>query len=505
MDFLQERDNTTDTESSYGHCRCCLEEGYHRNITKAYLSSGSKEIYADILLDCFNVFLSTHTNLSTLICSDCVAQLRAARDFKALVLRTEEQLMEELQKCDNEQMVLVNVPIPKETLGTTVGFKIEVNDFGNFTETKQDAESDECAQEVTITLNDDSNSDTQISWNDSNKPPKQTQLHIDPKERLKRALIVNTYNLLQFSNATLFRSKMRSAGFPCFYCRESFEEFDHLRQHQTELHPKVSLLRTLKLYTAETLVVYADVQDLKCTVCDITIPSLKEFKEHLIEIHKNKFYSNVTDRVVPFKVLENYFECQICAFNFETFGSIEKHMNTHYRNYVCNFCGAGFITTMRLKKHMDTRHRDGTFPCDSCKKVFRTQQKLRYHVDFVHKMLKKVKCSKCTERFSDYFLRKKHMVKVHGEKPVVYRCNVCNKGYQRRYTLACHMKRHMELKDVKCDICTYSCYNKTELREHMLKHYKSNIERSYVCSICSKNYSRRKSLKIHMKSHMDVM
>ncbi|XP_028177743.1 uncharacterized protein LOC114365387 [Ostrinia furnacalis] len=75
--------------------------------------------------------------------------------------------MEELQKCDNEQMVLVNVPIPKETLGTTVGFKIEVNDFGNFTETKQDAESDECTQEVTITLNDDSNSDTQISWNDS--------------------------------------------------------------------------------------------------------------------------------------------------------------------------------------------------------------------------------------------------------------------------------------------------------------------------------------------------
>jgi PR domain zinc finger protein 5 len=316
----------------------------------------------------------------------------------------------------------------------------------------------------------------------------------------KIALLSNTCTLLECSNVILFKSKMR-AGFPCFYCRELFQNFDTLRLHQ-EVHSKSNLRRVLKKYTAESLVVYADVTDLRCILCDTQVKDLKELKIHLAGTHNKMFYSKYSDRVVPFKLKDSYFECQICWFNFETFGAIERHMNTHFRNYVCKDCGAGFVTTLRLKAHVQAIHKVGIFPCQYCDRTFTTLTRHRSHIDFVHKMLKKLKCQQCSERFSDYFVQRKHMVEVHGERPIVYRCNVCFKAFNRRYTLSCHIKRHISLKDVHCDVCSYSCYTKTELKEHMLKHNKSNGK--LMCVVCNKSYTRRKTLKEHMKIHNDV-
>ncbi|KAM3957679.1 zinc finger Y-chromosomal protein-like [Aphomia sociella] len=312
----------------------------------------------------------------------------------------------------------------------------------------------------------------------------------------KKALIANVSTVLECSNVTPFKSKMR-AGYPCFYCRNIFDNFQSLRTHQNEEHTKSNLRNLLKAYSAESLVVYADVTDLKCTLCDQNIINLQELKQHLTKYHDKRFYKKFTDRIVPFKFLENnYFECQICSLNLETFGAIERHMNTHYRNYACEECGAGFVTMLRLKTHMHSIHKEGHFPCNLCDKVFTTQQRYKGHVDFVHKMLKKLKCQKCPERFSDYFVQQKHLVEVHGETPIVYKCNVCDRSFNRRYTLSCHMKRrHLEQKDVECDLCSYACYNKTELRDHMLKHY---MERSFQCSMCKKAYSRKKSLREHI-------
>lgn len=313
------------------------------------------------------------------------------------------------------------------------------------------------------------------------------------------AHIVNVSAILEYSNVTAFKSKMRS-GFPCFYCRDIFENFEILREHQHMEHSRSNLKKILKKYSAESLVVYVDVTDLKCILCFQSIVNIKELKSHLVNVHKKRYFNKFTDRVIPFKLTQNnYYECQICTSNFETFGAIERHMNTHYRNYVCEECGAGFVTMLRLKTHLHAIHKEGTFPCNLCDKVYTTQQRYKCHVDFVHKMLKKLKCPKCPERFSDYFVQQKHLVDMHGERPILYRCNVCDRAFNRRYTLSCHIKRrHMEQRDVSCDVCTYMCYNKTELKEHMLKH---NGGRMFECSVCKKSYSRKKTLIVHMRIH----
>lgn len=316
----------------------------------------------------------------------------------------------------------------------------------------------------------------------------------------KMAQIQNTTMIIKYSNITVFKSKNR-IGFPCFYCRSSYENFDLLKDHQINAHKKSETRKFVARYGTECLVVYADITDLKCLICHVDLPNLNELKTHLIKIHKKKIHPEFSDRVIPFKLCNNKhpYECLSCGCNFETFGSIERHMNVHYRNYVCNQCGTGFVTKYRLKVHIKSMHVGGNFPCEICKKVFTTHQKHKNHVDTVHKMLKRFKCPKCPERFSEYFRRQKHLVETHGSAPLRYKCNVCDKAFDRRYTLSRHMKRdHLEERDFQCQLCAYKCFTNNELRVHMIKH---NGERIHECSVCKKSYARKKTLREHMRIH----
>jgi hypothetical protein len=47
-----------EADDEYGHCRCCLAEGNHRDLSKIYLVNNKPEVYSDLLLDCFNIFVS---------------------------------------------------------------------------------------------------------------------------------------------------------------------------------------------------------------------------------------------------------------------------------------------------------------------------------------------------------------------------------------------------------------------------------------------------------------
>ncbi|XP_059056425.1 zinc finger protein 431-like [Achroia grisella] len=532
----------------YGQCRCCLAKGNHRDIMAEYYSNGIREVYFDIFVECFNLFLSTDTTLSTQICSSCVQRLRDASSFRMMVAATERQLLSQLNVGDGKNTVFVNVPVEDLAIHNDVPIKMEEDDV------KEEVSDTELDQDETIMdfgADDSSNFEVDSKEDEfltaeaallarfagSLKPlPSREDLytkcadyvkHLDMlksmvifpsmiakrledegrKQKIgtkkmfvteKMALITNASAILECSNMIPFRSKSR-AGFPCFYCRNIFENLDKLKEHTRE-HKKNEIKKILSTYGAECLVVYADISDLKCSLCDGKQSNLNELKTHLIRVHKKKMYPEYNNRVIPFKLSQdNVYECQICGFNFETFGSIERHMNVHFRNYVCQDCGTGFVTKYRLKVHCKSMHVGGNFPCEICKKVFTTHQKQKNHVDAVHKMVKRFKCTRCPERFSEYFKRQKHMVEVHGVAPLQYKCNVCDKSFDRRYTLSRHMKRdHLEERDFQCQLCAYKCFTNNELRVHMVKH---NGERIFECSVCKKSYARKKTLKEHMRIH----
>ncbi|GBP10178.1 Zinc finger protein 2 [Eumeta japonica] len=317
----------------------------------------------------------------------------------------------------------------------------------------------------------------------------------------KSAHINNMDLLMKYSNVMPFKGK-NCHGIICYYCRGPFKDLEQLKEHVNKNHENVNLSDLLWRHGAESIVMYVDVTDLKCKLCDEGMHTLKALRTHLEDKHKKKLYKHVTDRVVPFKLASDRHECQICGFNFETFGTIERHMNNHFRNYVCKECGAGFISKYRLKVHFKNSHYNGSLHvCNVCKKEFFSAQKLKTHTQFVHKMSKRFRCPFCSERFNEYFKRQKHLVKEHGEAPVLYKCNVCFKEFDKRYSLSKHQKKdHLEERNFQCDKCTYRCFSRHELISHMVKH---GGERIYECQVCKKAFARKKTLREHMRIHLD--
>ncbi|XP_059056423.1 zinc finger protein 568-like [Achroia grisella] len=549
--------------TNYGQCRCCLSRGNHKDMMKEYYKNGIREVYIDLYTECFGVYPTRNSKITTLICTKCVERLRDASEFKMMVINSERQLMDALNNIDEEDKMFVFADVNevnndiKHTLPLAV--KEELSDAHSNTYsddwTIEDAGDSNHKQLVEgeaeflarFTLDSLKALPTRSSLRDScaeyfrhlellkgkvisakmlqyliEEPPDNIT-PIDINKKLKHNLnkekhdetnytgaisekmahVVNIAILLEFSNLTAFKTKYKN-GFPCFYCNSIFDSLHILRDHQTT-HYKTNIKKLiLKKYRPgrpDCLVVYADIDNLKCTICNENIISLNDLKLHLINTHKKKMYTNVTDRVIPFKMAGNCYKCQICGFDFETFGAIERHMNTHYRNYVCNECGSAFITKQRLKVHTYSLHAHSvkiTY-CDICKKEYPSHKKYKIHYDVVHKMLRKIKCSKCPARFADYFVRQKHLVDVHGDTPILYTCKVCDKSFTRRYSLSSHIKKeHLEERDVHCSLCTHTCFNSYELKAHMVK---KHGERLFDCGVCKKSYASQKSLAEHQRIH----
>nr|XP_034838078.1 zinc finger protein 431-like [Maniola hyperantus] len=484
--------NEREVNTTYGECRCCFALGHHRDLMKEYEWNGTREVYFKIFLECFNVFLCTNTGKSNLICTSCVLRLRDATSFKKMVLEAERSLI----SCKMKQEGPVTDPIDPSSSSSLV-LDVEIKSEPELSSESSDAEqnagnSDDDSmpeQKQPVKLKNYSPSTyaetvraTFCKMKNNNRTEKLSYIH-------------NATMVIENSNVTPFKPKYQN-GFPCFYCSMLFYELPKMRVHQQK-HTKTELKAVLSTQGAEAFIVYVDITDLKCTICNEEIPNLPELKSHLIKKHKKKM-ANCPDRIVPFKITPNLFECQVCKCNFETFGAMERHMNVHFRNYVCKECGTGFVTKSRFKVH-SKQHNEGSFQCETCKKVYATPLKLKNHIDVVHKMIKRFKCVKCDERFTEYFKRQQHMVETHGEAKLEYKCNVCDKIFDRKYLLSTHMKRdHLEQRDYQCEMCSYTCFAKNELKHHMIKH---NGSRIFECSVCKKSYARKKTLREHMRIH----
>ncbi|XP_069363861.1 PR domain zinc finger protein 5-like isoform X1 [Maniola hyperantus] len=474
--------NESEDNTKYGECRCCSTLGNHCDLMKEYEWNGTREVYFKIFLECFNVFLCTNTSKSNLICTSCVLRLRDATSFKKMVLEAERSLTScEVKQEDagtdavdpSDNMSSIVVEIKSEQLEST---ETERND--------EDSDNDSMPEQE--------EAETTKEFKDTRPSPWQIRNN-NRKEKL--AYIHNTTLIIENSNVTPFKPKYQN-GFPCFYCSVALQDLAAMRKHQQK-HTKTQLKNVLNSIGAEAFIVYVDVTDLKCTICNEEIPSLTELKSHLVKKHDKKMQDS-PDRIVPFKLTPNIFECQVCKCNYETFGAMERHMNVHFRNYVCKECGTGFVTKSRFKVH-SKQHDEGSFQCETCKKVYATPLKLKNHIDIVHKMVKRFKCMKCDERFTEYLKRQKHMEETHGAAKLEYKCKVCDKVFDRQIRLSAHKKRyHLKQKDYQCELCSYTCFTNFTLKLHMIKH---NGERVHECSVCKKTYARKRTLHEHMRIH----
>ncbi|XP_041968477.1 zinc finger protein 287-like [Aricia agestis] len=498
-------------------CRCCLVSGFHKDLYAAYTCSDQKEIYSDMLQECFNIKLNRQQECNG-ICEACIATLRESLRFKHLVLRSEQELSQtvnDIMQIDEKAEIKIEPKFENDSdesddyfLADAVSVKNEYESLKKRTNKRKkiSKEADWTPKEAKITAKG-------ISLKSRDGSTKQKKVKSDKiilKSDLKFNVTLTTrYNnekkkhrenlltVLKYTNATPFKNKSL-LGYICGYCNNTYPDPIDLRRHTEDEHKRDRLdLRTTT--DMSEYYVKLDVTDLTCMLCNEKFSNLSFFADHLVRVHDKVYHVDIKDHLMQFKLKKgDVYDCAMCSSKYETFKMLKQHMNKHYSNYSCDKCETSFATKRSLNSHQAT-HEEGSFKCDHCDKVFSSKMKKQYHKKTKHLGARNISnCPYCNEPFRSYYQRNQHLVKVHNSE-AQYKCNICNKGYILKSLLMCHIKKnHLMERNCQCTECGYRFFSKKALKAHMIKH---SGERKYTCEVCHKAYARKYTLREHMRIH----
>lgn len=516
-------------------CRCCLLRAPDKDLKTHYSILGKSEVYADMLKECFEIQMPLEPNdTEGGICEVCITRLRDACDFK-----------EQVQQCQREFMTKLNEFSVKDETGPKVKeeyldldddngiyfleLKDEISD--DFDDFKDEDDNKKLAEllgfnDVTIKKRSEKRrSKKRLLLDNTGKELKSkrnamklslralTQQEVMMNKILKPVKIsgakrlisdacknrANVNTLLKYSNCTPFANKT-IAGILCAYCKTTYRDLPHLRTHIQAEHSKDNLIETKRM-DKNNLSIKMDITDLRCKLCNTHCDTITNLKKHLTLEHDIKFYPDVNDYVMEFKLTEGeILNCALCNSKFETFKMLLQHMNGHYRNYICEICDLGFINQHKLRNHQRT-HEVGNFNCSFCEKIFSTRVRKLCHEKYTHNPSARytTSCPHCDESFTSYYRRNRHMAVEHNIAAATYKCNICDKSFILKSKLTSHIKKvHLMERNHICPECGQGFFIKQSLDEHMIKH---NGERVFKCSVCSKAYARKKTLREHMRIH----
>ncbi|CAH2062217.1 unnamed protein product, partial [Iphiclides podalirius] len=283
--------------------------------------------------------------------------------------------------------------------------------------------------------------------------------------------------------------------FKCFVCSKSFVDANAFREHSLNEHSIEELKEEMnKKVRDKTLKV--DVVQLQCKLCNETSTTLGSLKVHLRD-HGKQIDPGCQDNIIPFKLGDDTFDCQVCGESFQRLRLLIIHMSKHFNNYNCEICGSVFVSLISLKRHQQT-HKAGSYPCEKCNKVFTNSAKRISHIKGVH--LKKYTriCPLCPERFNSNYQRTKHLRVVHNQTNM-FKCEKCGRQYDLKYHLLLHMRSvHLQERNYECGICHSRFFTKYCLSRHMVVH---TGDKKFKCEVCGKVYAKKKSLQEHLMFH----
>jgi KRAB domain-containing zinc finger protein len=158
------------------------------------------------------------------------------------------------------------------------------------------------------------------------------------------------------------------------------------------------------------------------------------------------------------------FECNVCSKLLKTKAILESHIRLHLMTdedrtkFKCHICQRGYPSMRSLRSHVLLHTDVAIFQCPMCEKSFKKRNNLQAHIR-VHNNSRIFKCTYCEKNYIHSIDRKRHEMAVHtGEVSVCceflnvhglfffffqrpFKCQLCNDGFVKRYSLKLHMKK----------------------------------------------------------------
>ncbi|XP_022084976.1 zinc finger protein 91-like [Acanthaster planci] len=198
---------------------------------------------------------------------------------------------------------------------------------------------------------------------------------------------------------------------------------------------------------------------------------------------------------------EKPFTCATCGRAFTQEASMKRHQQIHTgevreKKHRCNICDKAFLYNSQLKEHQRTHTGEKPYKCEYCGKAF-TKQTLVNHHRKIHTGDKPFVCDICNKAFTQLSRLRVHKVTHTTERPFV--CDICSKTFNIQSNLYAHRKLHSLEKTFTCNVCQRQFATKRGMRDHRNTHNKP-----FLCEDCGKAFALSQALRKHRKKHAKV-
>ena len=275
----------------------------------------------------------------------------------------------------------------------------------------------------------------------------------------------------------------------CETCGEVFSNTKLLDKHNEKIHkiqPEMNhICETCGAGHSTKVLLYQHVKIIHgqkcfiCILCDQKATKMSHIKKHLSESHNVLFKSSLSKDIYP---------CETCQQRFESTSDLDAHFANEHKqiqNNRCEDCDKVLVSKTLLLAHKMEFHQfnpiaplpRGEFQCNICKKFLKTEKTLATHTLQEHEKEKhKHKCEKCSYTTFEPDRLRKHINTVHRDQ-----------------------------KDFKCTQCKYVTNAQTRLNQHMTRRHGSNLTKVYKCPHCDHKEYRVTDFRIHLLNSHNVI